>query len=194
MNKARLEAFSDGVFAIVITLLILNIRLPEVSYEHLPEALNSLWPSISAYVMSFIVIGLYWISHHNSFLLVTQTSRVFLWMNIVLLLWVSFIPFPTYLMGKYPMKEIPLLIYGGNLIAANLTGLGMLWYAQRHPEMCSPVFTRSIFRNQLRVYGLVNGCYLLAMVLSFFCPLASYLIYAAVLGLLIFLYGVRNYH
>ena len=95
MEKSRLEAFSDGVFAIVITLLILDIRFPEVEYSQFAATLVSVLPRILAYVMSFIIIGLYWVIHHNSMHAIKKTDRGFLWLNILLLLCVSFIPFPT---------------------------------------------------------------------------------------------------
>lgn len=101
MNKTRLEAFSDGVFAIVITLLILEIHLPEVDYSQLGHALIELLPRIFAYVMSFAVIGLYWVGHHQSSLLVKEIDGVFLWLNVLLLLLISFLPFPTALMGRF---------------------------------------------------------------------------------------------
>ncbi len=192
MNKTRLEAFSDGVFAIVITLLILDIRLPEVSYENLPKALFELLPRIVSYVMSFAVIGLYWVGHHQSFRFVSRTDSVFLWMNILLLLFVSFIPFPTSLLGKYPSKEIPVLIYGINLVATNVTGFGMLLYIYHHPELASAEFTKENFRKQLPIYGLVNFFYLVAIGLSFAAPMVSYIIYMLVLIVLIFVYSRRS--
>ena len=81
MQKSRLEAFSDGVFAIVITLLILDIRFPEVPYSQFGQTLLSLLPRILAYVMSFILIGLYWVVHHNSLHGMKKTDRGFLWLN-----------------------------------------------------------------------------------------------------------------
>ena len=75
MKKSRLEAFSDGVFAIVITLLILDIRFPEVDYSQFAATLTSVLPRILAYVMSFIIIGLYWVIHHNSMHVMKKTDR-----------------------------------------------------------------------------------------------------------------------
>ena len=96
--------FSDGVFAIAITILILNIHFPETDNEHLGQALRDLSPNILAYVLSFILIGLYWIAHHTSFHAIHKVDGVFLWMNMLLLLFVSFMPFPAYLLGKYPLQ------------------------------------------------------------------------------------------
>ena len=191
MNKNRLEAFSDGVFAIVITLLILDIRVPEVEYEQLPGALIDLLPRISAYVMSFVIIGLYWIAHHHSFRLISKTDGVFLWLNTLLLLLVSFFPFPTSLMGRYPFQTIPILLYGINLIAANATGFVMILYIHRHRELVASGYKRSDFYEQIPLYAWVNGIYLLALVLSFFVPMVSYFIYLAVVVVLVIVFAKR---
>lgn len=184
MEKNRLEAFSDGVFAIVITLLILEIRLPEVDYDQLRQALVEVLPRIFAYIMSFIIIGLYWISHHNSFHPVKKVDRVFLWMNMLLLLFVSFIPFPTALHGRYPFKPLPIIMYGATLIACNAVGLSMGIYLRTRPHLTVPDFREKYFRPQMPIYALVNGTYAAAMAVAPFRPGLSYLIYA---GMTVFL-------
>ena len=110
MNKSRLEAFSDGVFAIAITILVLNITIQDVSYADLPAALLGLVPKITSYVMSFILIGLYWIGHHFYFERIKQVDGNFVLMNIVLLMLISFMPFPTFLLGKYPLGPLQLTL------------------------------------------------------------------------------------
>lgn len=197
MNKTRLEAFSDGVFAIVITLLILNIRLPDVDYAGLPQELKKLIPNILAYVMSFVVIGLYWVAHHSSFQLVAKINRGFLWLNILLLLFVSFMPFPAYLLGKYPFKELPVIIYGCNLLAANLTGFCMVLYIWYCPGLKAESLTPAIFKRQLWVYLCVNSIYIIALVVAFANPVISCCMYGAVLFGLIIVFGKdvdRMYH
>ena len=189
MNKTRLEAFSDGVFAIVITLLILNIRLPDVDYAHLPQALQDLVPNILAYVMSFVVIGLYWVAHHSSFQLISKINRGFLWLNILLLLFVSFMLFPAYLLGKYPFKELPVVIYGCNLLAANLTGFCIVLYIWYCPGLKGESFTHAIFKRQVMVYLCVNTVYVIALLLAFVNPSISYYLYGVVLFALIILFG-----
>ncbi len=185
MNKSRLEAFSDGVFAIVITLLILDIRIPNVDYDHLGEALVGIMPHIIAYVMSFLVIGLYWIFHHNTAQLVQKVDRPFIWLNIVFLLFVSFMPFPTTLMGKYPFTQIPVLMYGANLLAANITGRIITVYTYRRDHLKTESFTPAIYKRQMRVYLFVNGLYVLAMAITFINPTISYVVFAGVFVLLI---------
>ena len=187
MQKSRLEAFSDGVFAIVITLLILDIRFPEVPYERFAENLAALLPRILAYVMSFIIIGLYWVIHHNSMHAMKKTDRGFLWLNILLLLCVSFIPFPTSLLGRYPFQAGPIIFYGATLIACNLVGYVMLVYVHYHPHLANAEFSPKYLRSHTPNYIIVNGAYLLAILIAKPYPLASYLIYILVVTLLILL-------
>jgi len=185
MQKSRLEAFSDGVFAIVITLLILDIRFPDVDYSQFVTTLGSLLPRILAYVMSFIIIGLYWVVHHNSMHAMKKTDRGFLWLNILLLLCVSFIPFPTSLLGRYPFQAWPIIIYGITLITCNAVGYVMLVYVNFHPHLAIPDFSKRYIRSHTPVYLVVNGSYLGAILLAHSSPLLSYLIYIAVVVILI---------
>jgi uncharacterized membrane protein len=185
MEKSRLEAFSDGVFAIVITLLILDIRFPDVDYSQFATILVSLLPRILAYVMSFIIIGVYWVTHHNSMHAMKKTDRSFLWLNIFLLLCVSFIPFPTSLLGRYPFQAWPIIIYGVTLIVCNAVGYLMILYVWYRPHLAVSEFSKTYMRSHTPVYIFVNVLYLCAILLAHPLPLLSYLIYIAVVVFLI---------
>ncbi|MEP6895930.1 MAG: TMEM175 family protein [Chloroflexota bacterium] len=185
MEKSRLEAFSDGVFAIVITLLILDIRFPEVDYSQFWTALTALLPRIIMYVMSFIIIGLYWVSHHNSMQVVKKIDRNFLWLNILFLLCISFIPFPTSLVGRYPFQAWPIIIYGITLIVCNLIGIVMMLYVLSHPKLAVPEFGMNYVRRHRPIHIGVNVSYLGAILLAHAFPIMSYLIYVAVVVFLI---------
>src|SRR3954470_17218264 len=98
MDRGRLEAFSDGVFAIAITLLVLDLTVPSTAEAHeigLGAALAAEWPTYFAYLVSFLVIGVIWINHHTMFTLVSRVDRRVLFVNLSLLLTISVIPFPT---------------------------------------------------------------------------------------------------
>ncbi len=177
MQKSRLEAFSDGVFAIVITLLVLDIRFPEVEYSLFAETLVSILPRILAYVMSFIIIGLYWVTHHNSMHAMRKTDRGFLWLNILLLLCVSFIPFPTSLLGRYPFQAGPIIIYGITLIVCNVVGVIMVFYVYYHPHLAVTEFSKQYMRSHIPNYIIINSAYLGAILLANPLPLLSYAIY-----------------
>ncbi len=102
-SAARVEAFSDGVFAIAITLLILEIRIPEGT-EDVGAALLHIWPSYLAYVTSFLTIGVIWLNHHLVFTLLSRVDRVLVAINTVMLMVVAFIPFPTRLVAEFLRK------------------------------------------------------------------------------------------
>jgi uncharacterized membrane protein len=99
MNKSRVEAFSDGVFAIAITLLVLTIAQPG-NYKDLTHELVSRWPSLAAYVVSFAVIGIMWLNHHSLFSNFERIDRGLFYLNLLLLLTITFLPYPTGVLGK----------------------------------------------------------------------------------------------
>lgn len=188
MSKQRVEALSDGVFAIVITLLILDIKVPDVDYRQLMAGLIAVLPRIYAYAISFGVIGVYWLAHHQSLQLIGKLNGYLIWLNFAYLLSVSFMPFPTALLGRYPMQPIPIVIYGLNLIVANATGLLLTLYLRAHPELGSGLAHRQSHKTFF-MYVFVNASYVLAMLLGFFAPAASYAIFVAVLLVVIVYYS-----
>jgi uncharacterized membrane protein len=181
MNKQRLEAFTDGVYAIVITLLILDIRIPDVKPADLGPALIAMLPQVFTYVLSFFVIGLYWFSHHRIAQQIKSIDGTFVWLNMIWLLFVTIMPFPTALLGRYPLAPIPIAIYGMDLILANLTGFIILAYMKDHPELCFTIVDTNVLRSQVPVYAITNGIYISAIAFGWFIPLLSYALYALVL-------------
>src|SRR5204863_4513145 len=111
----RLEAFSDGVIAILITIMVLELRTPEGATW---EALRPLEPTLLAYVLSFVIIGIYWNNHHHMFHVVDTVNGRILWANSHLLFWLSLFPFATAWMGEHHAAPLPTALYGGVLIAA----------------------------------------------------------------------------
>jgi len=173
MKKTRLEAFSDGVLAIVITLLILDVKLPAVDYDHLYGSLLKILPGIGIYVLSFLLIGMYWVFHHFAFMLIREVDGVLLWLNILFLLGISFLPFPTSLLGKYPFHTMPVVIYCINLLLVNLIGFITMIYLRRNPQLASEMLTSELHSSQMRLYTGVNLLYVLAIILAFFVPKVS---------------------
>jgi len=182
VSKQRLEAFTDGVYAIVITLLILDIRIPNVQPQDLGPALVKMLPQVFTYVLSFFVVAVYWFSHHRVAQQVKLLDGTFIWLNMIWLLFVSVMPFPTALLGRYPLQPIPTAIYGIDLMLANITGFVILAYMRNHPELCHSAIDAATFRRQLPTYAITNGTYLAAVVLGWYLPWVSYALYAAVLA------------
>jgi uncharacterized membrane protein len=115
MTKGRIEAFSDGVIAILITIMVLELRVPEHPGV---EALRPLVPVFLSYVLSFIFIGIYWNNHHHMFHLVKHVTGAMLWANLHLLFWLSLVPFATAWMGQNHFDSLPTAVYGGVLLMA----------------------------------------------------------------------------
>src|ERR1700712_5004512 len=113
MDKGRLEAFSDGAIAIFITIMVLELHAPEAASW---AALRPLIPVLSAYVLSFIFIGIYWNNHHHMMQAVESVNGATLWANMHLLFWLSLVPFVTNWMGEHPGVTAPVAAYGCVLI------------------------------------------------------------------------------
>src|SRR5882672_98188 len=134
ISTSRLETFSDGVFAIVITLLVLEIHVPLIAHAHvdveLLPSLLAMWPKYLSFATSFVIVGIFWIAHHQLFNLIHRVDRGFLWVNLVFLMCVSFVPFPTALMGEYVGTPIAVIPYGLTLFVAGLALNVVWWYAE----------------------------------------------------------------
>lgn len=115
MGKSRLEAFSDGVLAIVITIMVLELNVPQESSW---QALSRLLPVFLSYVLSFIYIGIYWNNHHHMLQACKRVTGGILWANLHLLFWLSLLPFATAWMGENHFARLPSLLYGCILLAA----------------------------------------------------------------------------
>ncbi|WP_040679328.1 TMEM175 family protein [Niabella aurantiaca] len=110
MTKSRLEAFSDGVLAIIITIMVLELRPPEDGYTL--HSLLELLPTFLSYVLSFIYVGIYWNNHHHMFHMVDKINGAVLWKNLNLLFWLSLFPFTTAWMDKNYTQPLPVAVYG----------------------------------------------------------------------------------
>ena len=115
MGKGRLEAFSDGVIAIIITIMVLELKVPE---GHSLRALMPLTPVLLSYVLSFGYVGIYWNNHHHMLSIARRVSGAVLWANLHLLFWLSLFPFTTAWMGENHFAGVPTAVYGGVLLMA----------------------------------------------------------------------------
>ena len=115
MKKSRLEAFSDGVLAIIITIMVLDLRVPHAATL---MALAPLWPTLLCYMLSFIFVGIYWNNHHHLWQVVETVSGPVLWANLHLLFWLSLVPFVTAWMGENHFAAAPVAVYGCVLLGA----------------------------------------------------------------------------
>jgi TMEM175 potassium channel family protein len=171
LNTNRIEAFSDGVFAVAITLLVLNLQVPELAAsvvsKELVAKLIELWPKLLIYVLSFVIVGIYWVAHHNSFHYIKRTDRTLLWLNLLLLLCIVFIPFPTALVGEYPEQHISIVIYGGTLVITGLVLQLLWWYATSGDRLVDGEIDPHLMQRATRRNLAAPLIYLLAIGVSF---------------------------
>jgi uncharacterized membrane protein len=122
LTTNRLEFLTDGVFAIVMTLLVLEISIPEIAQPslqaELPRRLLELWPKLFSYVLSFLVLGILWTLHHRSFHSIKRSDNALIWLNIIFLMFVALIPFSTSLLGNYGTEQLSIVIYSANALLA----------------------------------------------------------------------------
>jgi len=145
----RLVAFSDGVFAIAITLLVLSITVPTVSEKHLGRALRHLGPEFFSYALSFLVVGMYWMAHHRTFRSLVKVDRILLWINLAVLGFVALLPFPTELLGKYGDTTLATVIYAGSIVAVGSVSV-LLWWYMNHAQLTSPMTAEFVRLNTWR--------------------------------------------
>jgi uncharacterized membrane protein len=130
VEKARLEAFSDGVFAIAITLLVLDLHVPDVGSASLAHALGRQWPADVSYVVSFVTIGIIWVNHHNLMRHIDHADRGLLFLNVLFLMTVAVLPYPTALVSHYARTSnasTAALVYGGTMVTMALL-FNALWH------------------------------------------------------------------
>lgn len=171
LSTSRLETLTDGIFAIAMTLLVLNLQVPQIPAAlvaaRLPHALEALWPRVLSFILSFVVVGVYWVGHHNQFHYIRRVDRSFMWLNILFLLAIAFIPFSAGLLGAYVRQQVVVAIYGLNLVAVGAT-LSLIWrYATTHHRLVDADLPPQAVRAGGRRILLGVGLYLLAVALAF---------------------------
>ena len=188
-DTVRLEAFSDGVFAIAITLLILEVRVEQSPGESLAEALHHALPEIGAFIASFLQIGIMWANHHALFRLVDRVDQLLLLFNLLLLGCVSFLPLPTRLIAEHTGgadARTAVLLYGGTL-TANAIAFNLVWHRVVHAELLLEGVDPAFVRDVTIRYLLGLAAYAAATATAFVSPLAAILVTVALA--LVFLLG-----
>lgn len=165
MEKDRLIAFSDGVLAVVITIMVLELKAPR---DPNLAALAADAPTFLAYILSFLYIGIYWNNHHHLFILVSQVRGVVLWANLHLLFWLSLIPFTTSWLGEHPSSAAPAAIYGLSLLMPAIAYYALQKLLIRGDGRGSSDLARALGRD---LKGKLSpALYVTGIALSFFAP------------------------
>jgi uncharacterized membrane protein len=177
LSKNRIEALTDSIFAVVMTILVLDITVPQISSNsavggvvaenELLKRLFDLWPKTLSFGISFTILAIYWMAHHRRFHSIKHSNRALIWINIMLLMAICLLPFSTSLLGEYREQEISILVYGGNsIIIASLLYI-QWWYATSHhrlvDENLDPIIKTTLSRRLL--FGII--VYLIAVGISF---------------------------
>jgi uncharacterized membrane protein len=185
-SSRRTEAFSDGVFAIAITLLVLDLVVPAPAEAHedgLAHALAHEWPSYFAYLVSFLIIGIIWVNHHTMFEKVRLVDRPVLFANLMLLLVVSLIPFPTRLLAEYLTSgrdsHVAAAVYSATMLAMGMSYATLWLLITRDAKLLQEGVDPRSGRIALRRFGLGNVFYLATIGLSFVNATATLAVHGA---------------
>ena len=190
-TTSRVEAFSDGVMAIAITLLVLDLKLPSttnVANGGLLDALLARWPTYAAYLAAFLTIGIIWLNHHTLIAKIARFDTRLHWLNLVLLLGVATLPFPTSLLAEYvgdggPNASVAAAAYG---LCATLMALpwSFMWRQLRdHPELLEPGYGAAYASAEMTRGGIGVPIYMGATIVSLFQPLLALALYVAIAAL-----------
>lgn len=177
MKRGRLEAFSDGVLAVAITIMVLEMKVPQGTDW---AALGELWPVFLSYVLSFVYIGIYWNNHHHLLATLDQVNGSIMWANLHLLFWPTLVPFVTAWMGENDFAPNPTTLYGAVLIMAGIA------YLILQNRILAVQGAESALRHEIGRDWKGNASwllYLIGVVVALFAPLFAFGIYSAVAAL-----------
>jgi uncharacterized membrane protein len=184
VDRSRLEAFSDGVFAVAITLLALNLTVAGPGHGHLLDQLNERWPAFLAYLISFFMIGIVWVNHHVLVRSITAVDRTLLFLNLVLLLFVVLIPFATATEADYfPHNSwdarLAMTIYAGVFLGMSAGFAGIFEWTLRGQRVARPLAPEKHWPARARFVG--GGLvYVVAIVVALFSAVAAFVLIALV--------------
>jgi uncharacterized membrane protein len=193
MKTNRLEAFSDGVFAVAITLLVLEINVP--GGEDLWHQLKEEWPSFASFFVSFWVIGIIWVNHHGVIDHLRQADRGVLYLNLIVLMSVVLIPFSTALMAEHLKsgadENVAAAVYAGSFVLMAVSFGGLWEYITRHRQLLGVELSDDEIRSITRAFHLGNPFYALAVAIAFVSP-AVVLVIIGAMALYYMLSGMRS--
>ena len=169
----RLIFLSDGVFAIAITLLVIGITVPEITTDvatKLPGMLMSLWPNIVAYALSFILVSIYWMTHQRIFHYIKRTDNVLIWLNVLFLMCVAFLPVPAGVLGRYGGYRPAVFFYVGSLTITGVFIMLLWWYASSDHRLVDKSLDPALIRHHVQRSMIAPMIFLLSLGLAFLRP------------------------
>ena len=190
----RLETLADGVFAIAMTLLVLDLRLPgTLGASGLSGDLAALWPKFATYFISFVVLGIYWFAHHQVFYFLARVNRTIVWLNILFFMGVALTPFAASLLGSYPEDRVAIAFYGVLLGVLPLLGYGIWRYMTGDRGLVDQELDPALVRK-IRAWFLGGPAVVpIALGLSFVSTYLSLLVYLVLPAIYVFSNPVDRY-
>jgi uncharacterized membrane protein len=177
-STSRIEALSDNIFAVAMTLLVLDIKIPAHGIgSNLWPFVVPLWHHVRTFTISFFIVGLYWVLHHHVFASIRRSNRTLLWINLLFMLFVAITPFSTGLLGAFDDSRTAIIIYGFNVMVLGLSLQAIWWYATRNHRLVSPRLEAHVVRRETRHLMIMPSICVIAMAVSFFSTTASIGIY-----------------
>ena len=172
LTTRRIEALADGIFAISMTLLVLTLTLPDMMETRLSlsQLLAEQWPKFLNYALSFVLLAIFWMVHHQQFHVIRRTDRIHVWINIGILMFVALMPFSTDVVGDYSGETMAGLVVSANLMILGLLFLLNWWYACRNHRLVDADLDRETIVAGIRRSCVTPGVAAVSMVLAFFVP------------------------
>ena len=193
MAPGRLLTLADGIFAIAMTLLVLDLRLPETPGVDLATRLGSLIPRFGTFVVSFVVLGVFWFAHHQTFHFVVRVNRTLVWLSVLFFMGVALIPFVASVLGANYDDPIALTLYGGVIGLLTVLGYVVWWYLTGERGLVVGGLDPDLVRKVSQWIAVGPSIALAAIVLAFVNPLISLLIYLVLPVLFIAFNPVDSY-
>ena len=182
IGKGRIETLTDGIFAIAMTLLVLDIKVPNILKGVTQTALElrvfDLWPKFLIYVLSFVILAIFWVSHSIQFHYIRRADRTFFWINVLFTMFVAFVPFSTHLLGEHIGQRFAVIFYGCHLMAIWLCLLLHWYYATSGLRLVDKDMDVNIVNAATRRILVAPVIYLLAIAISFLDTGISIALYA----------------
>jgi uncharacterized membrane protein len=181
VSPDRLVTLTDGVFAIVVTILVLDLAIPDSSEgQSVAESLRELGPTFSAFVISFLLVSMYWVWHRGVFAQVRHADYRLVWLNLLFLLPASMIPFAASTLGSHPRDATALQLYGAVLVAVTLMRSALNWYLHRHTWLLWQIPSAKARRLSTIAAAAPLALYTVAMLIAAPAPVLSTLLYLSV--------------
>jgi uncharacterized membrane protein len=185
LSPNRLEALTDGVFAIVMTILVLELGVPIVAGEPLHTELTgrllAMWPQFLSYFVTFLLLGFMWSVHYYQFSNIRRSDSVLVWLNILFLMFMSLLPFSTSLLGQHIDEQVPILIYGGNFIACLVVRYFQWTYATKNYRLVDRDVALFELKQPRIMLPIGVGVFIIGMGLSFLSNIVSMCVFAAMI-------------